>query len=156
MARDFETCEDGELWDISQGKCVIRSDRELVGDNKLPNKYFVTFVNAEYICKEEDGAMHCDWDENIESRGGTFAVADTYREALELLQSIYNDETWIFPKGRDSFLVTSKMIEDRLSGVIAQENIHNYTRTIKERESEFYDDTGYTREEMQKRGAVFE
>ena len=154
MTRKFEECTGDDILNISTGQCVVRTDKDQVGDGKLPNKYFVSLSDSELICKKDsEGVTNCDWDVNTGSKGGTVAVADTYQEAKDFLKSIGIEED-VNVKG-SIFSVTSKTIEDRFSGELASEVVENFTRTVTDRETLFCEDTKFSEDQMSKLGAVF-
>ncbi len=125
----IEDCNEDEIWDGSELKCTKEDWRPLIGDDKMPNRYWVMYSNNEYICGlDEDGIMCCEWDEDIESKGGVIAVFDSYRDAIFFTQNFREMEDTITIRGK-MLSVTNKTIEDRLVGQVWEEGTYNYRYT---------------------------
>ena len=145
----YQKCSGEQIWDGDRNVCIPRTDREMVGDGKLPNKYFVSFSNAELICKKGI----CDWDERIKLMGGTVAVFESFEGAMKFMDGAEMED--YVRAGGDGFFVTNKTIEDRFSGELANETVENRTRMVEERRSEMHKDTRFTEERMKELGVEF-
>lgn len=143
---------------------AAKTAREMVGDGQLPNKYWVS-ISADYITNKESAASNeydnaSDHYEDLPSRGDIFGPYDTFAEAREKAEELYNSGEIVSPDDDwDAF--HSVMIEDRLSGTIYdgvyREDWTKHPRFPSVRhEWEWNDETRYTREEMANRGARFE
>jgi hypothetical protein len=147
-------CGEGYIWDGTRGERIPKNDSLMIGDGKLPNRYWVTLQDVEYVGKpDEDGVMCFDGDENTGKNGKTVAVFDTYEEAKKFLNR-FNIDDFVTVDGK-SFQVTCKTIEDRLSGELLEEAVYNSARTVTNREVETREDVKFTREKMEKQGATF-
>ena len=149
------------------------SARNMVGDNKLPNKYWVSAC-CEWLtnkpnrddkenanCYEGSSEAYSDLSEGkSEIHGGFPTFAEAMEKFNELMEQCHSPEDDI--KGEEYHMVT---MEDRLSGTIYE---YSWRETWKMKEyrgeqilavsfhDETTDDTRYTREEMERRGATFE
>jgi len=126
---------------------AARMAREMVGDNKAPNRYFVSihddylYFNKESDCWESAGER-----DGREGEGKTLAVFKTYAGARKLFESIPLGELY------GGILVRGKTIEDRLSGEIADEQMREVV-SFESSESEMLD---YTKKAMKERGERFQ
>lgn len=149
----MEKCKKGMIWDGTKRKCIKNNAPNMVGDGKLPNRYWVSLGNDRLKCEEdEDGVMVCDPIEK-DPKGGTAAVFDTYEEARDYMLGIDIGE-WVEVEG-ENFDVSSKRIEDRFSGELADVTIHEYEVRETREEAELYESTDFTRDAMKKLGATF-
>lgn len=125
-----------------------------IGDDKLPNKYWVSVSNDFFICK--NGV--CDWASeslNFKPKGKTLKMFDTFIEALQYIDNnVFLSDV---PKeDTDNFI----NIDDRISGEIWHSGIYVYDSSqglIKSKKIEYetYRDTRFTEDEMRKRGYEF-
>ena len=151
----IDDCTEDEIWDGSEEMCTTEDYRNMIGDGKVPNRYWVMFSNDEYICKEhdDDGGMHCDGDESIESKGGVVAVFDSFYEARDFVRKFKDFDDTLTIRG-ETFDVTSKVIEDRLVGMVWEEGVYNYTYTkvVNEREIEERSEERILKKFLEERG----
>jgi len=138
------------------GRKIRRITRPMIGDGKLPNKYWVSYHNDFLICDKG----HCDWaSEKIKfkSEGTTIKKPfNTFKEALEYIDR----NVFINPEPKKEG-VNTITIEDRLSGEVWEQFIYAYKRKDSLLKGYGFDtgtheDTGFTKKEMEKRGVVFE
>lgn len=131
--------------------------REMIGDGKLPNWYFVSWSNDFYIC--EDGV--CDWASDTQKfkvKGDTYPISyGTFGEALAKAEEFISGMPDV-PR-EDTF--NSVIIEDRLSGQVFDCTIHAYHSDDGillgyKFEVTSHTDVDFTRKEMEKRGYEFE
>jgi hypothetical protein len=127
-------------------KNVKKMAQEMVGDGKIPNKYFVS-IHDDYLYydKETDCWESASERDGRESQGKTLAAFSTYAGARKLFESIPLGELY---KG---ILVRGKTIEDRLSGELTDETL----REVISFESEEGERLDYTKGEMGRRGEIF-
>jgi hypothetical protein len=97
--------------------------REILGDGKLPNKYFLSLSNDYLYYDGESSNWIGDLIKNFRSKGGTIAVFDTYAEAKEAADG-YSLGNIMTELGM-SFTVNRVTIEDRLSG-----ELYEHTKTF--------------------------
>ena len=143
---------------------------EMVGDGKLPNKYFV-FENYEFYVMEKPGRMDWAGDAGFKFAEGESETSldkprmfDTYAEAKDYADSVelFEPEIDIKKKIVETNQAHSITIEDRLSGELymrTKELVFKKDRMGQEYfndSEETFEDTKYTQEEMEKRGEVFE
>jgi hypothetical protein len=129
-----------------------RAASQMVGDGQLPNRYFVTAATDYYV----EGAEGRDWAsqhrrdvaDRMESQ--TWGPFETYREARETFDAIDLAE----PSARHRQVWTTKIIEDRLSGELAEQTMSEYMRP--RYEAEFHEDLKWTKKSMHEAGERFE
>lgn len=129
-----------------------------IGDGKLPNKYWVSYSNAFYICKEGS----CDWADdsiNYKVTGKTLPIAyKTFREALQKARELSEEMT----DKPEKSSINNIRIYDRLTGEVYENGIFAYPVDVGlltggfKVEIEERIDTGFTENEMTKRGVRFE
>jgi hypothetical protein len=129
----------------------LKSATRQVGDGKLPNKYWVSFYDDFlYFNQETEGF---DWDSERTGRkpeGGTVRVFSTYGAAKRFFDAVPIESYY------EGMEVKSKIIEDRLSGEVCEETLHETIRPIQEYHSDVYETLSYTMKEMKRRGVHFE
>ena len=116
-----------------------------IGDGKLPNKYWVS-VCDDFMYEHEPGSF--DWDSDRTLSGvnsKTIAMFMTYRKAREFFDSIPLEQLY------DGIIVKTKTIEDRLSGEVAREGLHEVRHFI----SSFSEDLKFTMKKLKEHGASF-
>jgi len=122
-----------------------------VGDGNLPNFYWVS-ISEDYYYMVEPATY--DWASDhikgFKPKGKTLAVFPTYAEAKNFFDEIYIGMDY------DGIKVHTKTIEDRLSGQIANEIYHFHPEEPDSGFSDVHEDYGFTKEQMEERGAVFE
>jgi len=138
--------------------------RKIVGDGKLPNKYFVVVSNHWLIVKKRGKyTFTVGSDELFEGKykgeSETFGPYDTYKEAWDKL----NEEMIGFvPPTENGYC--SGYIDDRISGEIASCECVQFTKKFRNDifkikiplfEFETRQDYQFTKDEMEKRGKVF-
>jgi hypothetical protein len=133
----------------------VESAPNMIGDNKLPNHYWVSWHNEYGIIRydKRDKSFQIspasETIKNFKTVGGTVAVFDTFEDAKQ-----YAEDNLPLGSILDGATINCVDIEDRLSGQVWEwEHLVNVeTGKCKD---EVWDDTEYTRKEMQKRGATF-
>lgn len=126
---------------------VERSARNMVGDGKLPNKYFVS-VSSDYMYQhnDKDGVSCLDWVGDIlkdfQSKSATIATFKTYAEAKN-----YCYELLCLGFKMEDFTVNTITIEDRISGQVYEKTKVLYPDTA-EIEEWIHEDIGFTRERV--------
>ena len=124
--------------------------RNMVGDGKLPNKYFVSINNSYLYYSEESEALEGINDAiQFTEKGGTIAMFDTYQKARDFIEANY-----YLGMETDDFTVNTIEIEDRLSGQIYEQTRIFYPASGEIKE-ETHEDIRFTEETMVKRGAKF-
>ena len=152
-------CNEDEIWDGSNLRCIKEDWRHMIGDGHLPNRYWVMYSNDEYICKpDEDGHILCDGDESIESKGGVIAVFDGFYDAIDFATNFRDMEETLTIRG-EVLSVTNKVVEDRLVGQVWEEATHTYRYTteveVDERNTEVHSEERYLRDRMNELDAIF-
>jgi hypothetical protein len=119
----------------------MKSYKNLIGDGKLPNKYWVFQYDQKYKrVKLEDGSISIDIiKEDTETKDSLIGEFKTYEEALKAVDKAY---------------LPNVVIEDRLSGQVFESMCIQCQECGKE-EYESNSDIGYTKKEMAKRGVEF-
>lgn len=128
--------------------------KDLIGDGKLPNRYWVSLSNDYSYVRTEKGANYIDWIGNIipsfKSKGKTIAKPfKTFRGALDFCNRLILGENNGF-----NFVVNRINIEDRLSGQVYEKTFIFNPETAKIREDE-NNDSQYTQKAMAKKGVEF-
>lgn len=121
--------------------------RKMVGDDKLPNKYWVCWNNS-FLEETEPGTFEWPEKQPFPGKGSCAGPFSTFREAKEYYDNISLDDEPC------ADCTTNKTIEDRLSGELCNAVVHKIMRP-----RYTYDDrcdTIFTRKEMERRGAKFE
>ncbi len=134
------------------------SYRNKIGDGKSPNMYWVSWGNDFYICKNGQ----CDWasdTQKFKSTGKTNPKGfKTFKEALQ-----YIDNNVFISDVPKTDTINNITIEDRHSGQVWEQTIHAYQKKTEgimsgtgwKFEIETHQDTGFTKDEMEKRGEEF-
>jgi len=139
-------CGKGQIWYGSKNKCIKDNAPHMVGDGKLPNKYWVSAHNEYQVLKDgvSDGVSQTEKDFKI--KGGTLAVFDTFEEAEIYSRGI--------PIGIESEM-RALTIEDRISGEVYAIETLEYEVRRKEYSLETRRSTDFTEKTMRKRGHTF-
>jgi hypothetical protein len=151
---DWEDCKKNQVWDIDKKAC-IRLNTKMIGDGKLPNRYWISIHEDYYI--NRGGSL--DWASEVKklkTNSRTVAISNKYHKAKEFIVNEFiqyavdknarGDKEKIFglaPKG-----IT---IEDRLSG-----ELYDYTlEEVSKLEAFEREDIRFTKEELGKKGIAF-
>jgi hypothetical protein len=128
-----------------------------IGDGKLPNKYWVSiFEDYYYYNKDIHGY---DWMSekliDFKGKGKTYKPFNTYKEAKEFFNSLYINDI------KDNILIKGKTIEDRITGqlceeIYVEEEICPCCKHKTEKDNLYNEDLKFTKNEMSKRGYIFE
>lgn len=99
--------------------------RTIVGDGKLPNRWFVTITPNYYVQNPEDPTC---WDieefeKATEADTVTYGPFSSFEEALVLYDNTDLDA---------DLLIGSVMIEDRLEGIVKDKNLYKVVKTTTE------------------------
>jgi hypothetical protein len=119
-----------------------------VGDGKTPNKYWVS-VASDYKIIRDGEVSNVGGAPGGTTNSHTVRVFDTYKDATDYAKSIDFDSMV------DGVVVRSIIIEDRLSGVIAERILEEREITRREISEDVSEETEYTRQEMERRGQKF-
>ena len=148
---------------------AVKTAREIVGDDKLPNKYWVS-ISDQWLTNKANKANkesnHYDWSgdvyKDLPEAYEIYGPFDTFEQATEKFDELQNECD--SPENVDSKF-HSVQIEDRLTGTLYE---GTWRETLYEKkyrgeklrmvsfEWEVTDDTSFTRREMERRGATFE
>jgi hypothetical protein len=114
-----------------------------IGDGKTPNRYWVFQYDEKYKReKNNDGNYELiPMDETQETKNSLLGEFKTYKDALQCV-----DNKAYLPK---------IIIEDRLSGQVF-ESMCIVCPCCNKEDYESYNDIGYTKKEMERRGLIFE
>jgi hypothetical protein len=118
-------------------KAMKEDYKNLIGDGKLPNKYWVFHYDEKFIRKDDEMVSTNDTEETKDSLLGEFR---TYIDAIICV----NEKAYL----------SHVVIEDRLTGVVFEQMVIVCPCCGKE-DYETMDDIRYTRETMEKKGLVF-
>lgn len=151
MVHGWRSCKKKKIWDGEKGKCVVDTAMAIVGDGKIPNRYFVSISNDFYKCKEGT----CDWaseTEKINAKSKTLAVFNKFEEAQTILDEIEVGEADFF----GDIEINNVRIEDRITGEVAEKGIEEWEVKRTDRTPFTRIDTAFTEAELEKRGATFQ
>lgn len=122
---------------------MTKNYKYLIGDGKLPNKYWVFQYDQKYKrVKNKDGSISIDIieeDKTTPKKDSFIGEFKSYEEALKAIDKAY---------------LPNVTIEDRLSGQVFEQMCIQCQECGKE-EYETYEDIRFTKEEMKKRGVEF-
>jgi hypothetical protein len=121
--------------------------RKIVGDGKLPNKYFLSLSNDYLYFDGESSNWIGDLIKSFESKGGTIAVFNSYAEAKKYAESVTLGEKGQF-EGK-IFNVNRVTIEDRLTGELYERTKTFFPETGNSIEEE-HEDLRFTKEKIGK------
>jgi len=131
-------------------------DTTKIGSGELPNKYYVT-VSSDYMVETEPATYNWASDQGLIKAQGFPSVEkvfDTYKEARAYAEELMDELSPEEPH-EDGF--NSIAIEDHLSGEVfsaglyAKKVTNPYKYYI-----DYHEDVGFTKNEMEKQGEVFE
>lgn len=123
----------------------IRNYKNIIGDGKTPNKYFVSISNDYMYVHTEDYHSMIDWIGDLipsfKSKGKMFKAFTTYHEAKSFCDDMYIGQTI------DGIIVNRITIEDRLTGELYEKTklFNPLTASIREEENE---DIGFTQKKL--------
>lgn len=120
--------------------------KNMIGDYKLPNKYWISVGNEYYIQR----GNYLDWfeSEDIEFKGGTIAKFDTYKEAKEFAEGLYLGQKY------EDFTINCITIEDRITGQL-YEHIKVFLPEQGKFTEEIFEDTHFTEKHLQEKNKIF-
>jgi len=128
--------------------------REMVGDGKLPNLYWVS-MSSQFYTNKGNARNSFDWSgevyENFPDRFKMFGPFETFHEAKDKLHDLRLEHCRIEPEEPWPYYYTVE-IEDRFTGTLYSEGwLEHYPNSS----WEVQDDTKYTRKAMEELGAEF-
>ena len=88
-----KSCPADKIWDYDKNKCISRKDedwRGMIGDNKLPNRYWLMISSDYYVCKPYKGVNFCEPASEVkgeEVEGKIVAVFNKYKDLSESITS---------------------------------------------------------------------
>ena len=118
-----------------------------IGDNRLPNRYWVSISNDYYYLNED----YWEWIDTLslfKSDGKTIARFNTFKEAMGLVGDLPFGEKY------EDIQINHISIEDRISGQV-YEKTNNFDPLSCSIHTTECDDTQFTKDTMEKRGKVF-
>lgn len=127
------------------------SGRNLIGDGKIPNRYFVSISNDYYYFNSKVGGF--DWISDLKLFKVKSKIIKNFATYKQAINFIDNDLYLGMEYG--GIKVQSIFIEDRLSG----ELYHQYNSFDAENchieQYQIHEDTRFTKEELEKRSIKF-
>lgn len=135
--------------------------RDMIGDGKFPNKYWVSWSNDFSVCKKG----MCDWIgdsiKNWKSTGKTETTAfKTFKEAMDFV----NRKMQEMPEIPREDSINRITVEDRLSGEVYEASIVAYKKKVHDvlnktsiyaYDTSYHNETSFTKKEMEKNGYEF-
>lgn len=125
-----------------------------IGDNKLPNKYWVSVFEDYYYNEGNVYNWISNRDKDFKGNGKTLKVFKTYKEAKDYFNSISLRDTI------QGIGVMGKSIEDRITGQLCEEVIVEaqtclYCKHTREEDYFYTEDLDFTKKKMAQKGINF-